>query len=132
MVADFLSRLNNEGEFVLVEDGFLDEKICVVSINSPWFGNIVNYLSTGRILTHLSPTKKKIIIKLSASYSWIQHDFFYIGPDLVIHKYVWEDDTFDILRGCRDEPCGINYVAKRITYKIIHMGYYWPTLFKGH
>jgi hypothetical protein len=29
-----------------------------------------------------------------------------------------------------DGPCGGHFVDKRTTYKVLHQGYYWPTLFK--
>jgi hypothetical protein len=34
----------------------------------------------------------------------------------------------DILHACHDEPCGGHYATKRTTYKILQVGYYWPTL----
>ena len=37
---------------------------------------------------------------------------------------------FDILKACHDEQCGGNFANKRTTYKFLHLGYYWPTLFK--
>lgn len=37
---------------------------------------------------------------------------------------------FDILKACHDEPRGGHFVDKRIAHKVLHLGYYWPTLFK--
>eukprot|EP00253_Pinus_taeda_P024763 PITA_24763 len=36
----------------------------------------------------------------------------------------------DILKACHDEPCGGHFVDKRTAYKILSLGYYWPSLFK--
>lgn len=36
-VADFLSRLQNQGEVVLVEDSFPDENLFAISIVNPWY-----------------------------------------------------------------------------------------------
>eukprot|EP00253_Pinus_taeda_P021188 PITA_21188 len=36
----------------------------------------------------------------------------------------------DILKACHDEPCGGHFADKRTTYKILSLGYYWPSLFK--
>ena len=41
-----------------------------------------------------------------------------------------EDEVFDILKSCHDEPCGGHFVDKRTAYKVLHIGYYWPTLFR--
>jgi hypothetical protein len=43
---------------------------------------------------------------------------------------VREDEFFDILKACHDEPCVGNFVDKQTTYKILCLGYYWPTLFR--
>lgn len=41
-----------------------------------------------------------------------------------------EDEVFDILKSCHDEPCGGHFANKRTAYKFLHLGYYWPTLFR--
>ena len=37
---------------------------------------------------------------------------------------------FAILKACHDDPCGGHFANKRTAYKVLHLGYYWPTLFK--
>ena len=37
---------------------------------------------------------------------------------------------YDILQACHDGPCGGHFSDKRTTYKVLHQGYYQPTLFK--
>lgn len=49
---------------------------------------------------------------------------------MIIRRYVREDEIYDILRVFHDETCGGNLANKRITYKILRLGYYWPSLFK--
>ena len=41
---DFLSRLQTEGEDVLIYDDFPDEHLLAISIRVPWFVDIANYL----------------------------------------------------------------------------------------
>lgn len=41
-----------------------------------------------------------------------------------------EDETYDIIHACHDEPCGGNFFSKRTTIKILNEGYYWPNLHK--
>ena len=43
---------------------------------------------------------------------------------------MWEDEIFDILKACHDEPCGGHFADKITTYEVLNSGYYWPTLFK--
>ena len=54
VVADFLSRINTNGENLLVEDNFPDEHIFAISTLTPWYANISNYLVVGKLPHHLS------------------------------------------------------------------------------
>jgi hypothetical protein len=87
-------------------------------------------LVVGKLLAHLSPKERQKIIKQSAMYSWVQGYLFHIGPDLIIHVVFEEDEIYDILKYCHDEPCGGNFVDKRIMHKVLHLGYYWPSIFE--
>jgi len=37
---------------------------------------------------------------------------------------------FDILKSSHDEPCSDHFASKRTTYKLLCVGYFWPSLFK--
>jgi len=83
-VVDFLSRLQNQGEVVPVEDSFLDENLFAISIVNPWYADLANYLSTGRTPPYFTPKEEKRLVKQSARYSWVNGDLFYIGYDMII------------------------------------------------
>ena len=34
------------------------------------------------------------------------------------------------MKACHDEPCGGHFADKSIAYKVLYLGYYWPTLFR--
>ena len=51
-------------------------------------------------------------------------------PDLIIRRCVREDEILEILKYCHDEPCGGHFSDKRTTYKILLLGYYWPSIFR--
>jgi hypothetical protein len=57
-------------------------------------------------------------------------DLFRTGLDLIIRRCVREDEIYEILKASHDEPCGGHFADKRTTYKVLHSGYYWPTIFK--
>ena len=44
-----------------------------------------------------------------------------------MYKRRW---SFRFLKACHDEPCGGHFEDKMTTYKILRLGYYWPTLFR--
>jgi hypothetical protein len=130
VVADFLSRIHNEGELILVDDNFPYEHLFAISTKSPWFADISNYLASRNLPQHLSSKEKQKVIRHNATYSWIGGELFRTGPDLIIQRCVREDEVFNILKACHDEPCGGHFVDKRTTYKVLRLGYFWPTLFK--
>jgi hypothetical protein len=130
VVAYFLSIIHNEGELVHVNDNFPDDNLFAISIKFPWFADISNYLATGKLQQHISPKEKQRIVKLSATYSWIGGELFCIGTDLIIRRCVQENEVFDLLNPCHDEPCGGHFVNKRTVYKVLHPRYYWHTLFR--
>jgi hypothetical protein len=130
LVADFLSHINHGGEMDPVNNDFPDEHLFALSIKTPWFADLANYLTTRKLPQHLSPREKQKVIKQSANYTWIEGDIFQTRPGLIIRGCVREYETFDILKSCHDEPYGGHFADKRTAYKVLYLGYYWPTLFR--
>jgi hypothetical protein len=73
---------------ILVDDSFPNEHLFSLSINTPWFADMENYLTTRKLPSHLSPHEKRKIITQSVNYSWVGHDLFRTGPDLIIRRCV--------------------------------------------
>jgi hypothetical protein len=67
LVADFLSHIKHEDDDIHVDDSFPDEHLFSLSINTPWFSNMVNYLDTRKLPSHFSPHKKHRIIMKCAN-----------------------------------------------------------------
>ena len=130
MVADFLSRIVNNSDDSPIEDSFPSEHLFVVSTYSPWYVDITNYLATSKLPHHLSPREKRKIIQKSSRFCWIEGYLFYTRANQEIRRCVREDETYDIIKSCHDEPCGGHFADKRTSYKILRMGYYFPTLFQ--
>jgi hypothetical protein len=91
LVANFLSCIKNEDDDIPIDDSFLDENLFSLSVNTPWFVDMENYLATRKLPSHSSPHEKHRIIMQSINYSWVGHDLFRIGLDLIIRRCVRED-----------------------------------------
>ena len=83
-----------------------------MSVQTPWFADIANYLATRKLLNHLYPYDKCQIVIQSFSYSWVDNDLFRIGPDLIIRRCVREDEMTEILYACHDGPGGGHFFDK--------------------
>jgi len=125
-----LSRIQNVKDDTPIENIFPNEYFFAVTTQTPWFTDIANYLVTGKLPSHLFPKEKRKIIQTSASYSWITNELYKTGPDLIIKRCVRKDEMPEILKACHGEPSGGQFADKRTTYKILHLGYYWPSIFR--
>jgi hypothetical protein len=54
VVADFLSRLTNNGDDAPIEDYFPDEHFLAIYTHSSWYAVIVNYIAMRKLPHHLS------------------------------------------------------------------------------
>eukprot|EP00253_Pinus_taeda_P032465 PITA_32465 len=129
-VADFLSCIHSPNDPNPVVDNFPDEHLFAITVKTPWFADIANYLSSRKFPTQFSKKQKQKIVRESSRYTWVNGDLFYTGSDLIIRKCVKEDEILDILKACHDEPCGGHFADKRTAYKVLQLGYYWPAIFK--
>ena len=130
MVSTFLSRLHTPDDPVAIDDSFLDEHLFLLTTQNPWYVDIANYLTTGRTPPHFSAKERRLLAEKSFNFSWISRFIFYTRTDQVTQRCLREDETYDILYACHDEPCGGYFASKRTAMKILNTGYYWPTLHK--
>lgn len=100
----------------------------MINVHTPWYADLENYLAANKIPSHFSPKDKRLLVEKSFNFSWIGDSLFYTGRDQILRRCVREDETYDIIHACHDEPCGGDFAAKRTTIKILNAGYYWPTL----
>eukprot|EP00253_Pinus_taeda_P014993 PITA_14993 len=129
-VADFLLRIPKSIETAAVEDQFPDEHLFDVTVRTPWYADVANYLAVGKLPKHLTPQERKQIVQKSTRFSWIGGYLFHIGADMQIRRCIREDEIFEILKACHDGPCGGHFAKKRTTHKVLQTGCYWPTIFK--
>eukprot|EP00253_Pinus_taeda_P013429 PITA_13429 len=118
VVAEFLSRMNLPvGDKGMVDDQFPYEHLFSISVLSPWFADIENYLVFAQFPSNLPSREKRKIIRKSAPFTWIGSNLFKLGRDQILRICVKEVEVFDILLTCHDGPCGGHFAAKGITFK---------------
>ena len=62
LISDFLSYIQHEDGTKPIDDTFPDEHLFAVSVQTPWFVDIPNYIEMGKIPNHLYPHEKHHII----------------------------------------------------------------------
>eukprot|EP00253_Pinus_taeda_P030041 PITA_30041 len=129
VVVDFLSRLEMPAdEEGMADDQMLDEHLFSISVLSPWFADIANYLVSAQFPPHLSSKEKRKIVIKNTPFTWIRGNLFKLDPNQILRRCVREEDVLDILLTCHDGPCGGHFATKRTAFKTLQVGYYWPTL----
>jgi len=129
VVVEFLSRMNlPAGEEGMVDDQLPHEHLFAISVLSPWFANIENYLVSAQFPPNLPSKEKSKIVRKNPPFTWIGGNLFKLGPDQILRGCVREEEVFDILLTCHDGPFGGHFAGKRTTFKVLQAGYYWPTL----
>lgn len=111
-VADFISRLHTPGNPNPILDNFPDEHLFAITVKTPWFVDIANYLSARKLPSQFTKKQKRKIIIKSPRYRWDNGDLFYSSSDMIIRKCVKEDEILEILEACHDEPCGGHFADK--------------------
>eukprot|EP00253_Pinus_taeda_P002647 PITA_02647 len=118
----------NAREEGTVDNQIPNEHLFAISVLSTWFANIANYLVSAQFPPHLSSKEKRRIVRKSAPFTWIGGNLFKLGTHQILRRCVRDEEVFDILLTCHDGPCGGHFATKRIAFKILQAGYYWPTL----
>lgn len=84
VVIDFLSHIKYDGDYALVQDGFQDKNMSSISIKTPWFVDIANYLAIVEVPPHFWWKQKKCLIRESSPFKWIDVILCLCGPNMVL------------------------------------------------
>eukprot|EP00253_Pinus_taeda_P030123 PITA_30123 len=108
------------------------EQINQISITNPksQYANLIFYLKNGHAPPNLS-YKNKWSIRLKAKNFIIIDDvLFRQNYDSVLLRCLEKPEAQKVLQELHDGPAGGHFGADTTAHKIIHVGYYWPTLFR--
>jgi len=109
VAAYFLSMLSLlVGYEGMIDDKNLDECLFFISVLSPWFSNIDNYLVAARFPPNMSSREKCIIVRKISPFTWVGGNIFKLGPDQILRVCVREEGLFEILLACHNGPSGGN------------------------
>ena len=73
---------------------------------------------------------KKYFLLQAKHYAWDDPYLYKFCPYQIIQRCVPKDEKQDILQMCHEEACGGHFASRKTSAKILHSGFYWPTMFK--
>eukprot|EP00253_Pinus_taeda_P007300 PITA_07300 len=124
LVADFLSRMPKPLDAAAIEDQFPDEHLFAITVKTPWYANVANYLIVGKLQKHLTPNERKQIVPRSTRFSWIRGYLFHTGENMHIKRCICEDKIVEIMKAYHDRPCGGLFSNRSTAHKVLQTGYY--------
>ena len=133
VIADHLSRVEKaiiQEEIREIAENFPDEQLFQLSVQSPWYADIVNFLACGIMPPEFSYQQRKKLRTDSRYYIWDDPLLFKREADLIIRRCVPEGEKSKILQECHASPYGGHFAGDKTTHKILQSGFYWPTIFK--
>ena len=102
----------------MVDDQLPDEHLFAISVLSPWFADIDNYLVVGRFSPNLSSREKSIIVRKSAPFTWIRGNLFKLGLDNILRICVREEEVLTSSQHAMMGPMGVILLPREQLSKI--------------
>ncbi|RDX97044.1 Retrovirus-related Pol polyprotein, partial [Mucuna pruriens] len=129
-VADHLSIIEREIESIPIRDEFLDEQLLHMTMPTPWFVDICNFVATSQFPPEASQLHKERLQNDAKYYIWDDPYLWRLCNDQVIRRYIPNTEINLVLQFCHAAPGGGHYGSTRISRKVLDCGFYWPTIFR--
>jgi hypothetical protein len=132
VVADHLSKLimDYSEDATPIFETFLDEQLLHIAYNlAPWYTDIVNYLVTRQMSLHWGQQDKIKFLSKVKTFLWDDPYLFKYCPNQIIRRCIPKFDQSNVISFCHDHACGGHFIVNKTVAKILHCGFYWPTIF---
>ena len=133
VIADNLSRLEKTTEKkkeIEIAENFPNEQLFLLSVQTPWYANIVNYLACGVLPLEFSYQQRRKLRTYSRFYILDDPLLFRRGTYMIIRRCVPKIEQGGIMEKCHASPYRGRFVGDRTSQKILQSGFYWLTIFK--
>ena len=132
VVVDHLSKLtiayNTHNPPIF--DEFPEESLLTVII-APWYAHIANFFGNKRVTSEVDNTRQEVLPCKGSFVLLGGAVFVQVLCYKIIRKCVPKEEHEGILSHCYDSACGGHFASQKTTMKVLHLGFYWPSLFKN-
>ncbi|XP_057802485.1 uncharacterized protein LOC131017780 isoform X2 [Salvia miltiorrhiza] len=130
LVADHLSRLQTVSDGMPIPDDFPDEQLLHIDDNTPWYADLVNFLTAGIFPKGMETARKNKLRSQAKYFIWDDPYLWKTCADQVIRRCIPDEEVHSILNFCHAHACGGHFGPKRTARKILDCGFYWESIFK--
>jgi hypothetical protein len=110
-------------------DSLPDESLFLISTDDLWYGDIIIYLQTQTFRPFLSSIERRRIRYQARQYIILGDTLYRRGIDYVFRRCLTFDKAEKDLNDCHSGACGGHMSGYATAQKILHAGYFWPSLF---
>ena len=128
--AELIFDFPSEEEEETCEDTFVDENIFLISTLDPWYGDIIIYLQTLKVPTHLSQDERRQLHHVSKNYLIVDNTLYRRGVDSILHHCLTHEEAELVLNDCHRGACGGHLSGISTAQKILRVGYFFSSIFK--
>ena len=126
----FILDFPSEAEELVCEDTFVDEHIFLISTLDPWYGDIIIYLQTLKVPSHLSRDERRWLRHVFKNYLIVDNNLYHRGVDFIFRCCLTHEEAEVVLNDCYGGACGGHLSGLSTAQKILRAGYFWPSIFK--
>lgn len=115
---------------IVVEEPIADESLFLISTSDPWYGDIIVYLQTQSFQPELSRSEHRKIRFQSQQFKIIGDTLYRRGADSIFRHCLTHEEAERVLNECNSGACGGHMSEFATAQKILHVGYFWSSLFR--
>ena len=112
----------DEGE--VHEESFVDEHFFLISTADPWYGDIIVYLQTLKVPSHLSWDERRQLRHVENNYLIMDNTLYLHGVDSILRRCLTHDEAEVVLTDRHGGACGGHLSRLSTTQKILRVGYF--------
>ena len=118
----------DEGE--VHEDAFVDEHIFLILIADPWYGDIIVYLQTLKVPSHLSRYECRQLHHVEKNYLILDNTLYHHGVDSILRCFLTHEEAEVVMNDFYGGACGGHLSGLSTTQNFLREGYFWTSIFK--
>lgn len=128
--AEMISELSRIDQEEPSEEGILYDHLFLINSLDPWYGNILVYLQTMHYPPNFSREEWRQLQIHPKNYFIIDNTLYHQGGDCILRHYLTHEEAEKTLNDFHAGACGGHLSGLETSHKILHAGYFWPSIFK--
>ena len=111
-------------------DSFPDESLFLISTIDPWYEDLIIYIQTQIFHPAISRDDRHCIHHHVKYYLILNDTLYRCGIHSILRRCLTHEEDETVLNDCHSGACGGHLYGMAIAQKILHVGYFWPLIFK--